>query len=104
VWAGKGWGWAVLAIAAALAALATLAPATLHGANRAWHALGLALGRVVNPIVLGAMFFLVVTPIGLLMRLFGKRPLQLRFEPQAKSYWIERAPRGPAPESMRDQF
>jgi hypothetical protein len=103
-WTGKAWGWGAIAVAVVMAILATLAPTTLHGLNRAWHALGLALGRIVNPIVLGILFFGVVTPIGLLMRACGKRPLSLRFEPDAKSYWVERTPRGPAPESMRDQF
>ena len=59
---------------------------------------------VVNPLVMGLLFYLTVTPTGLLMRLFGKDPLRLRFDPEAKSYWIERQPPGPAPETMRHQF
>ena len=59
---------------------------------------------LVSPVVLGSVFFLVVAPIGLAMRLFGKAPLRLRFEPEAESYWIKREP--PAAESggFRDQF
>lgn len=101
---GRPWGWAALAIAAVLALLAWRAPSVLRPLNRAWFALGLVLARVVNPIVLGVLFFLVVTPVGLLMRAFGKRPLNLRYDRAATSYWIERNPRGPAPASMRDQF
>jgi hypothetical protein len=53
---------------------------------------------------MGILFFLVVAPIGLLMRLTGKRPLALEFDPPAKSYWIERSPPGPLPGSMKNQF
>jgi len=50
------------------------------------------------------LFFLVVTPIGLLMRALGKDPLRLRFDHASGTYWIERRPPGPTPDSMRDQF
>jgi hypothetical protein len=50
------------------------------------------------------MFFLVITPIGLAMRLFGKNPLHLEFDKDLSSYWIERTAPGPAPESFKDQF
>ena len=53
---------------------------------------------------MGLLFYLVVTPTGLVMRMLGKDLLRLRFDPQAKSYWIERRPPGPAPETMKDQF
>jgi len=43
-------------------------------------------------------------PTGLIMRLFGKDPLRLRFDAEAKSYWIQREPPGPEPDSMRNQF
>jgi hypothetical protein len=54
--------------------------------------------------VTGLLFFLVVTPTGFLFRLLGKDPLRLAFDAEAGSYWIERRPRGPSPESMRNQF
>jgi len=65
---------------------------------------GLLLHRIVNPLVMALLFFLVVTPIALLMRLFGKRPLQLDSEADAESYWIPRDPPGPDPETMKQQF
>jgi hypothetical protein len=65
---------------------------------------GLLLGRFMNPIVTGLLFFLVITPMGVLMRIFGKRPLPLHFDPAAASYWIERRPPGPKPETMSQQF
>jgi hypothetical protein len=95
------WG---LGMAAVFAVLAFAAPQVLAPLNRLWLKLGLFLHTIVNPIVLGIMFFLVVTPTGLLMRLFGKDPLRLKRDPAAASYWIERTPPGPKPESLGDQF
>ncbi|MCS6854727.1 MAG: SxtJ family membrane protein [Elioraea sp.] len=84
-----------------LVALALAAPRALALPNRAWLRFGLALSAVVTPVVLGLVFFLVVTPIGLALRLAGKRPLALRFDPARASYWEERrTPPGP----MRRQF
>ena len=62
------------------------------------------LHKVVNPLVMGFLFFLVVTPIGLLMRLLGKRPLELEFERDRSSYWKDRTPPGPPAEGMKNQF
>ena len=56
------------------------APSILAPLNKLWLKLGLLLHRVVSPIVLGIMFFLVITPMGLLMRALGKDPLRLRFD------------------------
>ena len=95
--------WALIT-AAAITIVALAIPRALGPLSRAWHGLGLVLHRVVNPLVMGLLFYLTVTPTGLLMRLFGKDPLRLRFDPEAKSYWIERRPPGPAPETMRHQF
>lgn len=92
-------GVAALFLVAALAYPRVLAPL-----NRLWLSFGLLLHKIVNPVVMGLMFFVTVTPIGLLMRLRGKDLLRLRLEPQAKSYWIERRPPGPTSESMTHQF
>jgi hypothetical protein len=95
--------WA-LAISAAMAIITLLKPALLHSANRLWARFGLLLNKIVSPVVTSLLFYLVVTPIGLLMRLFGQDPLRLRFDRQSVSYWIERTPPGPAPDSMSHQF
>ncbi len=50
------------------------------------------------------LFFVTVTPIGLVMRVLGKDTLRLRFDRGAPSYWIERQPPGPEPGTMRQQF
>ncbi len=72
--------------------------------NRLWFLFGMALHKVISPLVMGLLFYLTVTPIALIMRAIGKDPLHRQFDPQAKSYWIERRPAGPAPETMRRQF
>ena len=103
-WQGRlGLAAALLAVVAALLIMAFFAPRILEAPNRAWFLIGLWLSKVVSPVVIGAMFLLVVTPAGILMRLFGRDPLRLRSRAQT-SYWITRDPPGPAPESFNHQF
>ena len=68
--------------------------------NKLWFKFGLILGRIVSPIIMGIIFFLVVTPIGLIMRLLGKDVLNLKYR-EIKSYWIEKS--GPK-SKMKNQF
>jgi hypothetical protein len=96
--------WWSLAVAAAFLAAAFLLPKALAPLNRSWARFGLLLHRITNPIVMGLVFFLAVTPTALMMKLLGKDPLRRRIDPAAKTYWIERTPPGPAPDSMRNQF
>lgn len=100
---GHWWRWtggiAVLFLVAALFYSAALKPL-----NRLWLKFGLLLHKVVNPIVMALVFFGAVLPTGLLMRALGKDLLRLKRQPDANSYWIERRPPGPPPESMKDQF
>ena len=96
--------WWAMAVAAGFAALAVAAPRALAPLNRAWMRVGAVLHAIVSPLVLAVMFYLLVAPIGLLWRVLGKDPLRLRFEPQAASYWIERRPPGPEPETFTNQF
>jgi hypothetical protein len=95
--------WA-LGLAVVLLGLALLAPTTLGPLNRAWTRLGLLLQRVTNPVILGLLFYLAITPTGLVMRLLGKTPLRLRLDRAAPTYWIDRRPPGPAGDTMRNQF
>ena len=55
-------------------------------------------------LLLGVMFFVVLTPMGLIMRALGKDPLRLRMDRNAGSYWIDRRPPGPAPDTLNNQF
>lgn len=114
VFAGfAGWAWyagrptlgATLLVAAVLfLALAFVAPKLLAWPNRLWFKLGMALNAVVSPIVLFVMFAVMFVPVALVMRLAGRDPLKRCFEPGAASYWIDRRPPGPPPESFKQQF
>lgn len=95
--------WA-LGAAAVLLVLALAVPAALKPFNRLWFRFGLLLHKVMTPLIMGLMFFGAFMPTGLIMRALGKDILRLKFDPQAQSYWIERHPPGPAPESLRNQF
>ncbi len=104
VLAGRGLHLWPLLTAAVLALATIFAPALLAPLNRLWTAFGERLRRLMTPLILGFVFFLVLTPLGLLMRLLGKDLLRLRFDRAASSYWIARNPPGPKPESFTDQF
>ena len=69
--------------------------------NKLWFRFGLFLGKIISPIIMGVIFFLVVTPIGLLMRLFGKDVINLKLNKKKNSYWIEKV--GPK-SKMKNQF
>lgn len=84
--------------------LALAWPSSLTRLNRLWMRLGLLLSRIVGPVASAIVFFLAVSPTGLIMRLFGKDSLRLKFDPKAKTYWIDRDPPGPDPRTMTDQF
>ena len=93
-----------LPIAAAFLIVAYVYPKALGPLNRLWLKFGLLLYKVMNPLILGLLFFVTIMPIGLLMRALGKDFLRLKRDPAAKSYWIERTPPGPPPQSMKNQF
>ena len=68
--------------------------------NKLWFKFGIFLGKMISPLIMGIIFFLVVTPIGLLMRLLGKDLLNLKYNDK-QSYWIEKD--GPK-SKMKNQF
>lgn len=96
--------WWAMAIAATFLAAGYLFPVLLRPLNIVWFKIGMLMFKVVNPLTMALLFVTTIIPIGLLMRAFGKDVLRLKLEPDAQSYWIERDPPGPAPESMKDQF
>ncbi len=96
--------WGFLVAGAVMAAFALAAQDRLTPLNRAWFKLGMLLNQIVNPIIMGLMFFAAVTPLGWLMRKRGGDPLGLKMEPDAKSYWITREPEAPGPGAMTKQF
>jgi hypothetical protein len=94
--------WA-LGLAAALALVSLIAPRLLKPLNILWFKFGLLLHRIVNPLVMLALFALVFVPAGALMRL-RRDPLRLRRQPEASTYWIGRETGGEAAASMTNQF
>ena len=97
----KVYGWLIAGIVVGLVAIA--APGLLAPLNKAWMKLGELMGRVVSPLVLGVIFFVLITPVALVTRLFGRDELRLK-KADASSYWIDRAPPGPAGDSFKNQF
>ena len=73
---------------------------TLTPLNKIWFKFGILLGRIISPLVMGLIFFFVITPIGLLMKILKNDILNLKFN-KKKSYWIER--NGPK-SKMKNQF
>ena len=69
--------------------------------NKLWFKFGLLLGSIVAPIVMGVVFFLVITPTGFLLKLFGKDILNKKYNIKKKTYWINRNKEN---NSMKQQF
>ena len=104
-WGGShtaAWGW--LLAAAIFGAFALVYSRALRPLNILWFKFGMLLHKIVSPVILGIMFYAVFTPVGMWMRLTGKRPLSLAYDEKADSYWIERRPPGPPPGSFDRQF
>ena len=72
----------------------------LNPLNILWFKFGLLLGKVISPLVMGLIFFCVVTPIGILMKIFKKDMLKLKYN-NKNSYWVDK--NGPK-SKMSDQF
>lgn len=101
--AGDAPRWWLLAMAAALALSAATMPRRLAPAGRLWLAFGARLHQITSPVMLGILFFGVITPGGwLLRRIFGRDPLCLRRPAGADSYW--RTGERPGAGRFRDQF
>jgi len=103
-WRGVALAPWMFGVAALFALVTLLRPGLLAPLNRAWMALAALLHRIVSPIVLGILYFVVITPVALIMRVAGRDALHRRFDPSSTSYWTMRTPAGPAPDSFRDQF
>jgi hypothetical protein len=71
--------------------------------NSLWYKFGILLGKFISPIVLGIIFFVLITPVSLITRIFGRDVLVLK-KRSISSYWIDRDTIGPSPESFKNQF
>lgn len=98
-----GLAYPAAAIGAVLAFLGLAVPAGARAFHAAWMKLAHALGWVNSRILLGAMFYLVMTPIGWIVRLTGNDPLNRR-RPAQETYWIPRQVTRPAPEQFERLF
>lgn len=93
---------ALAALASLLVLAGILVPTRLGPVQRWWMGLAHAISRVTTPIFLGIVYFLVLTPTGIVMRLLGRQPL--RREAEDDSYWIPKGRRGGGVSDMNRQF
>lgn len=89
-------------VAAVLFLAGALVPDRLGPVYRAWMTIALAISKVTTPVFLGIVYFLVIAPAGLMMRLLGRNPL--RREPAGGSYWVRREPGSARRSDMNRQF
>jgi hypothetical protein len=89
-------------LGAALVLAGGLLPGRLAPVHRAWMQLALLLSKVTTPVFMGLIYFVVLTPTGLLIRLFGRNPLKHR--PREGSYWVTRPAETPERNSLTRQF
>ncbi len=99
----SSWAYFCGIVSATFAIVAWLFPTVLRPLNWLWGRFGMLLHKIISPIILAVMFFGIIMPIGLLMRVLGQRPLRLKLEREAETYWVEREP-GPKAGSLRRQF
>jgi hypothetical protein len=90
VWRKRDAGFILWGIGLAALMTAWLLPMALKPVHKVWMKLALVLGFISSHVILALLFYLVLTPIGLALRVFGKNPLALGFEERAGSYWIKR--------------
>lgn len=84
--------------------LGLVLPTVLKPLQKAWMAFAVVMGFVMTKIIMAIVFYGMVTPIGLLGRLFGKKYLELKIYPKASSYWIEKAASDPDKSRYERQF
>tara|TARA_B100001964_G_C13893505_1_gene448305 strand:- start:86 stop:490 length:405 start_codon:yes stop_codon:yes gene_type:complete len=69
--------------------------------NKIWFKFGEYLGLIISPIIMGLIFFIIITPIGIVVQYFVKTTTYTKLDKSIKSYWIERKT---SPKSMKEQF
>ena len=99
----KFWSFFCLAVGLSLLIIGLLVPNVLLPLNRLWLKFGLAIGHIVNPIILGFIFYGLILPIAIITRLFGRDELDLKLEPK-KTYWKTRAESAERSGTFKDPF
>lgn len=95
--------WA-LALSVIILNISILAPRYLTVANKAWQTLGLLLGKITTPIVMGLLFYFIMTPMAIVRGKKRRQALALDWDNTLASYWIRREPAGPDPKTLNQQF
>jgi hypothetical protein len=96
LWRGRAPAPYLIGLAGAFALFAVVVPAALRPVERGWLWLGERIGRVMTTVIVGLMYFLVVTPIGLVKRLVSGDSMGLKLDRAAPSHWLPVDPAGPA--------
>lgn len=86
------------------ATIASVKPVWLHRANVIWTRFGALLQRITNPVIMAVLFYMVLFPFGMVARMCGKELLQLKFSPEADSYWVQPDKPEGSEQSMTNQF
>src|SRR5437868_10182876 len=94
----------MMAVGAMLAVVTLTRAHWLAPLKHAWMRFGELLNKIVSPVVMGVIFFVVFTPVAFFMRLTGRDSLARRYEPASPSYWKRRDPPGPAEDSFKNLF
>lgn len=93
-----------ISIGAVLVISGLIYPSILKPFQKAWMAFAVVMGWVMTRVILLMLFFLVVTPIGLIMRILGKRPISLEWRTEERSYWNPRQRKPFDPSGCEKQF
>jgi len=94
----------MMAVGAVLAIVTLTRAHWLAPIKHRWMKFGELLNKIVSPVVMAVIFFVVFTPVAFVMRLAGRDSLARRYEPASPSYWKRRDPPGPAEDSFKNLF
>ena len=98
---GENFNFYLLAISLIFLILGLINSKLLSPLNKFWIKLGVILGNIIAPIVMALVYFVILTPVSLIVRLFGKDLLALKFLKKRETYWITRKK---VLSSMKKQF
>lgn len=101
---GENIHWWFVSIGVMLLVVSLVKPSLLSIPNKIWFKIGLYLGNIVAPLTMGLIFFFVVTPTGIIMKVLGKDPLKEKFDSKATTYWINKDLDINESDSMKNQF
>jgi len=104
LWLERGGYPYLFAAAAILILLGMTRPMSLRLIHRAWMGLAMGMGWFVTKVILLVLFYLVVTPLGVLSRLSGRNSLNLKFDRKEEQYWIPKAKPRPEREAYEKQY